>query len=152
MTERRAASAERDAIDRFIAGFLSDRIDAVFQGRINGVTRFGLFVTLTETGADGLVPIRTLADDYYVHDETRHLLRGRNSGIEYRLGGEVEVRLTEANPVTGGMVLELMDSGTPPSAKRNTKARGGRPPRRAKGRTKTRAAGRGKSKAGRRRR
>jgi ribonuclease R len=152
MTERRAASAERDAIDRFIAGFLSDRIDAVFQGRINGVTRFGLFVTLTETGADGLVPIRTLADDYYVHDETRHLLRGRNSGIEYRLGGEVEVRLREANPVTGGMVLELMDSGTPPSAKRSAKARGGRPPRRAKGRTKTRAAGRGKSKAGRRRR
>jgi ribonuclease R len=156
MTERRAASAERDAIDRFIAGFLADRIGAVFQGRINGVTRFGLFVTLTETGADGLVPIRTLADDYYVHDETRHLLRGRNSGIEYRLGGEVEVRLTEANPVTGGMVLELMDSGTPPLAKKGAKAKGARPSRRAKGRAKggakTRAAGRRKSTGGRRRR
>ena len=152
MTERRAASAERDAIDRFIAGFLSDRIGAVFQGRINGVTRFGLFVTLTETGADGLVPMRTLADDYYVHDETRHSLRGRNSGIEYRLGDEVEVRLTEANPETGGMVLALMDSGALPSAKKGAKARGGRLPRRAKGGSKTRAAGRRKSKDGRRRR
>ena len=156
MTERRAANAERDAVDRFIAGFLADRIGAVFQGRINGVTRFGLFVTLTETGADGLVPMRTLADDYYVHDETRHSLRGRNSGIEYRLGDEVEVRLTEANPVTGGMVLALMDSGTPPSAKKGAKAKGARPSRRAKGRAKggakTRAAGRRKSTGGRRRR
>ncbi|MCH7550983.1 MAG: ribonuclease R [Proteobacteria bacterium] len=156
MTERRAAGAERDAIDRFIAAFLADRIGAVFQGRINGVTRFGLFVTLTETGADGLVPMRTLADDYYVHDETRHSLRGRNSGIEYRLGDEVEVRLTEANPVTGGMVLALMDSGALPSVKKGAKARGGRLPRRAKGHAKggakTRAAGRGKSTGGRRRR
>ena len=156
MTERRAAGAERDAIDRFIAGFLADRIGAVFQGRINGVTRFGLFVTLTETGADGLVPMRTLADDYYVHDETRHSLRGRNSGIEYRLGDEVKVRLTEANPVTGGMVLALMDSGAPLSAKKGAKkgpkVRRARPPRRTKGRPKTRAAGRGKSTGGRRRR
>ena len=156
MTERRAAGAERDAIDRFIAGFLADRIGAVFQGRINGVTRFGLFVTLTETGADGLVPMRTLADDYYVHDETRHSLRGRNSGIEYRLGDEVEVRLSEANPVTGGMVLALMDSGAPLSAKKGAKkgpkARGARPRRGAKGGAKTMAAGRGKSKGGRRRR
>ena len=156
MTERRAANAERDAIDRFIAGFLADRIGAVFQGRINGVTRFGLFVTLTETGADGLVPMRTLADDYYVHDETRHSLRGRNSGIEYRLGDEVEVRLTEANPVTGGMVLALMDSAAPLSDKKGAKARDRRLPRGAKGHAKggakTRAAGRRKSKGGRRRR
>ena len=156
MTERRAANAERDAVDRFIAGFLADRIGAVFQGRINGVTRFGLFVTLTETGADGLVPMRTLADDYYVHDETRHSLRGRNSGIEYRLGDEVEVRLTEANPATGGMVLALMDSGTPPLAKKGAKAKGTGPSRRAKGRAKggakTRAAGRRKSTGRRRRR
>ena len=109
-------------------------------------------MTLTETGADGLVPMRMLADDYYVHDETRHSLRGRSSGIEYRLGDEVEVRLTEANPVTGGMVLALMDSGALPSAKKGAKAKGGQLPRRAKGRSKTRAAGRGKSKGGRRRR
>ena len=57
MTERRAAAAERSAIDRYIAAFLAERVGATFAGRVNGVTRFGLFVTLSETGADGLVPI-----------------------------------------------------------------------------------------------
>lgn len=110
-TERRASGAERDAIDRFTAAYLAVRIGGLFGGRINGVTRFGLFITLDETGADGLVPIRTLPDDYYVHDEDRHSLRGRRSGREYQLGETVEVRLAEASPVTGGMIFTLMDSG-----------------------------------------
>ena len=144
-TERRAAAAERDAGDRFAASFLAERIGAVFEGRINGVTRFGLFVTLTETGADGLIPIRRLADDYYVHDPAHHTLRGQRSGRQYRLGDAVEVRLTEANPVTGGMVFDLMDSGTPTS--------GGRPARAGKrGKTKTRRIAKGKTKNPRRRR
>ena len=142
-TERRAAAAERDAGDRFAASFLADRVGALFEGRINGVTRFGLFVTLTETGADGLIPIRTLADDYYVHDQARHTLRGRRSGRQYRLGDAVEVRLTEANPVTGGMVFGLMDSGTP--------VPGGGPAKTGK-KGKARKPGKGKSKKPRRRR
>jgi ribonuclease R len=109
-TERRAARAERDAVDRFTAAYLADRVGARFHGRINGVTRFGLFITLDETGADGLVPIRTLPDDYYVHDEGRHSLLGRRSGREYLLGQSVEIRLAEASPVTGGMIFTLMDS------------------------------------------
>ncbi|MEE8351180.1 MAG: ribonuclease R, partial [Rhodospirillales bacterium] len=60
MTERRSASAERDSVDRYTATYLSERVGAQFHGRINGVTRFGLFITLDETGADGLVPVRTL--------------------------------------------------------------------------------------------
>ena len=59
-TERRAAEAERDAVDRYIAAYLSARVGDIFIGRITGVTRFGLFVTLIETGADGLVPISSL--------------------------------------------------------------------------------------------
>ena len=112
-TERRAQGAERDAVDRFTAAYLADRVGAVFAGRINGVTRFGLFVTLDETGADGLVPMRTLPADTYIHDAARHCLRGRRTGREYRLGEEVEVRLTEADPLTGGMIFHLMDSGAP---------------------------------------
>ncbi len=142
MTERRSAKAERDAVDRYCASFLADRIGALFQGRVNGVTRFGLFVTLAETGADGLVPIRTLPDDYYVHDENRHSLRGRRSGREYRLGDEVEVRLAEANPVTGGLILGLMDSGEPVSGRRGD-GRGGKIKTTRKGRT-TRKDGRGR--------
>ena len=121
-TERRAAAAERDAVDRFTAAFLADRIGAAFKGRINGVTRFGLFVTLDETGADGLVPMGALPGDYYVHDEARHLLRGRDTGREYRLGEEVEVILAEANPITGGMIMHLLD-GPQSGERKKTKAK-----------------------------
>ena len=118
--ERRAAGAERDAVDRFTARFLADRVGTLFQGRINGVTRFGLFVTLDETGADGLVPIRSLADDYYDHDEAQHTLIGRNGGRRYRLGDQVEVMLAEAAPITGGLIFHLMDGSdeAPPPANR----------------------------------
>ena len=146
LTERRAADAERDAQDRYCASFLADRIGATFQGRINGVTRFGLFITLDETGADGLVPIRTLPDDYYIHDEARHSLRGRRQGREYRLGEEVEVKLAEANPVTGGLILDLMDSQAPGKGKTGgRRSRGAKPARKAK--IKTRGAKAGKAKA-----
>ena len=64
MTERRAAAAERSASDRYPAAFLAERVGASFAARINGVTRAGLFVTLNETGADGLVPIRSLPGDF----------------------------------------------------------------------------------------
>jgi ribonuclease R len=107
-TERRAATAERDAVDRFTAAFLADKVGAVFSGRVNGVTRFGLFVTLDDNGADGLVPIRSLPEDFYVHDETRHELVGRGGGLVYRLGDAVDVRLNEADPITGSLVFQLV--------------------------------------------
>jgi ribonuclease R len=107
-TERRAAAAERDAVDRFTAAYLAEQVGAVMPGRISGVTRFGLFVTLDESGADGLVPISTLPDDYYEHDEAGHRLVGRSSGLIFRLGDMVEARLLEANPLTGGIIFEIM--------------------------------------------
>ena len=109
VTERRAQKAEFDAIDRFTAAFLKEQIGAQFQGRVGGVTRFGLFVTLSETGADGLVPINTLPNDFYKHDEANHRLVGERWGRVYRLGDKVRVRLTEADPVTGGIVLEMVE-------------------------------------------
>ncbi|HYE48936.1 MAG TPA: ribonuclease R, partial [Azospirillaceae bacterium] len=109
MTERRAATAERDAIDRYVAAYLADRVGATFSGRIGGVTRFGLFVNLDETGADGLVPISTLPGDFYDHDEKMHALVGRRFGRTYRLGTPVKVRLSEADSVSGSMVFELIE-------------------------------------------
>ncbi len=111
-TERRASAAERDAVDRFTAHFLAERVGATFTGRITGVTRFGVFVSLDESGADGLVPIATLPNDYYVHDEQAHRLVGQRSGLSFRLGDAVQVRLVQANPLTGGVILEIL-SGLP---------------------------------------
>lgn len=105
--ERTSIEAERNAVDRFTAAYLSEKIGATFSGRISGVTRFGLFVTLDETGADGIVPIKSLADDYYVHDEQRHALVGRRTRNIFRLGAQVMVQLMEADGLTGSTVFEL---------------------------------------------
>jgi ribonuclease R len=75
------------------------------------VTRAGLFVKLDDTGADGLVPIRTLGTEYYNYDETRHALVGSRSGAMHRLGDVVDVRLVEAQPIAGALRFELLSEG-----------------------------------------
>ncbi|MDE2600970.1 MAG: ribonuclease R [Bradyrhizobium sp.] len=124
VTERRAMKAERETADRLIAHFLADRIGATFQGRISGVTRAGLFVKLDDTGADGLVPIRTLGTEYFNYDETRHALVGTRSGAMHRLGDIVDVRLVEAAPVAGALRFELLSEGRiAPRGRRGSRAR-----------------------------
>lgn len=117
-TERRAQQAERDAIDRYLAAFMSGRIGERFAARISGVTRFGLFVTETETGASGIVPFASLPSDYWQYNEREQTLTGRRSRRVYRLAEEVEVLLSEANPVTGGMVFHVLEAS--PDAARST--------------------------------
>ncbi len=108
-TERRSMAAERDTTDRYLAAFMADRIGATFSGRISGVARFGLFVKLDETGADGLVPIRSLGDEYFHHDQGSQTLTGEKSGTTLGLGQRVSVKLAEAEAITGGLVLELLE-------------------------------------------
>jgi ribonuclease R len=119
VTERRAMKAERETADRLIAHHLADRVGATFQGRISGVTRAGLFVKLDDTGADGLIPIRTLGTEYFNYDEARHALVGSRSGAMHRLGDVVGVRLVEAAPVAGALRFELLsEAGTAPRERR----------------------------------
>ncbi len=109
--ERRAMAAERETVDRLIATHLSDQIGATFEGRIAGVTRAGLFVKLTDTGADGFVPAATLGMDYYRYDEAMHALIGNRTGETHRLGDTVEVKLVEAAPFAGALRFELLSEG-----------------------------------------
>ena len=125
LTERRAMKAERETNDRLIAHFLADRVGATFTGRISGVTRAGLFVKLNDTGADGLIPVRTLGSEFYNFDEARHALIGTRSGAMHRLGDVVEVRLVEAAPVAGALRFELLSEGSAaPHRRREFKGRG----------------------------
>jgi len=110
-TERRAMLAERETADRLIAHFLVDRVGASFDARISGVTRAGLFVKLRDTGADGLVPARTIGDEYFRYDEKAHAMVGSRSGETYRLGDPVTVKLVEAAPVAGALRFELVSEG-----------------------------------------
>ena len=106
LTERRASLAERQTVDRFTAAYLSDRVGAVFRGRISGVSRFGLFVNLDETGADGILPLRNLPQDFYDLDERGHRVIGRRRGIQLRVGDIIDVKLLETDEVAGGIVFE----------------------------------------------
>jgi ribonuclease R len=112
-SERRSMAAERDATDRYVASFLEDRVGAQFDGRITGVTRFGLFVRLTETGADGLVPVSSLGNEYFHHDDRMHALVGERTGARWRLGTTVSVKLVEATPITGGLLFEMLSEPDP---------------------------------------
>ena len=145
-TERRAAAAERQSVDRYTAAFLAERVGDIFPGRINGVTRFGLFITLNDTGADGLVPISSLPNDYYDHVEEQHALVGRRWGRRFRLGEAVAVRLMEVNPVSGGIVMQLLQ-GAAEETEQQTPEDGWDPlggPRRAKTSAKPAGPGRGR--------
>jgi ribonuclease R len=111
MAERRAGTAERDAVDRYTTAFLARQMGTVFAGRVVGVSRSGLFIRLDASGADGLIPASTLPDDRYDHDERKHTLTGRRWGRVWRLGAAVSVRVHDADPLTGSnlFVLSAMD-------------------------------------------
>lgn len=108
-TERRSMVAERDTTDRYLAAFLSERVGNEFTGRISGIARFGAFVKLDETGADGLLPMRSLGREYFHHDPETQTLMGSDTGMIIGIGQRVTVRLAEAVPVTGGIALELLE-------------------------------------------
>ncbi len=109
--ERRAMSAERETIERLIAHHLAGRIGEQFEGRVSGVTKSGLFVSLPAYGADGFVPISTLGNDYFIYDEAHQALTGEKSGLGYRLGDPVQVRLADAVPLAGALRFEVLSEG-----------------------------------------
>lgn len=106
-TERQASSAEQDALDRYIASYLKDRVGQTFLARISSVTQFGLFVRLIENGADGFVPMRSLRGDFFEYDNEAQLLIGRSTGRKFLVGDNIRVVLKECSPITGGLLFEL---------------------------------------------
>ncbi|WP_108790688.1 ribonuclease R [Erythrobacter sp. Alg231-14] len=109
-TERRAMEAERDTIDRYVAAWLSGRVGQVFDTRITGVQGFGFFATIEGLGGDGLVPISTLGDEYFRHDEAAQSLIGENSGTTYSAGDRLKLKLAESNALTGALKFVPVDA------------------------------------------
>ena len=107
MTERRAMEAERDTTDRYVAAYLGVRIGETLPTRITGVAKFGFFATVEGIGGDGLVPVSTLGDERFVYDEATRRLEGLESGTTYVPGQRLDLRLAEANPITGALRFEL---------------------------------------------
>lgn len=136
-TERRAMTAERDTADRYLAAWLGDRVGTEFTGRVSGVAAFGLFIKLDGSGADGLIPVSRLGHEFFRYDKRDERLIGESSGRAIGLGDQVAVRLVEAAPVSGGILLELLSvegksMPTPPRAGARKK-KGRKPFKRRKG-------------------
>ncbi|MBT0957494.1 ribonuclease R [Alphaproteobacteria bacterium KMM 3653] len=141
-TERRSMTAERDTTDRYLAAFLSDRVGNEFSGRISGIAKFGVFVRMDETGADGMVPMRALGREYFHYDRDSQTLMGADTGRIISIGQRVLVRLAEATPITGGLLLELLEldgEAVEPAPHHGGSGYKGRPPKRKERRAKGKA-------------
>jgi ribonuclease R len=125
--ERRAMEAERDTIDRYVAAYLSERVGEVVEARITGVTNFGFFATVDGVGGDGLMPVRDIGGEYYRYDEKTQRLVGEHSGESFASGQTIQLRLAEANPVSGALRFEMPEGKGAPTYER--RAAGGKPPR-----------------------
>ncbi|MFZ6764258.1 ribonuclease R family protein [Pseudoroseomonas sp. WGS1072] len=123
--ERRAAAAEREAVERYLASHMASRVGDMFEAWISGVTRFGLFVTVKGNGASGLVPLSSLPDDQWTHTEAAHRLSGRFTRLSFALGQPVSLRLAEAMPLTGGLVFHLAQAPLPSPGARRSRLRSG---------------------------
>ena len=132
-TERRSMMAERDTTDRYLAAYLSDHVGAEMTGRISGIARFGAFVKLDETGADGLLPMRALGQEYFHFDADSQTLMGADSGLTIGIGDRAVVKLAEAVPVTGGLILDLIEIDGQQSPRRPKRRGRGAPVRRKAG-------------------
>jgi ribonuclease R len=131
-TERNSMIAERQSTERYIANYMSNKIDDEFEGKINGVHKAGLFITLNQSGGEGFIPISSLYGDYFHYDKEHHLLEGEHSHIILQLGDPVSVRLKEANPVSGGLIFELLHDKLSKHKPRNASGKKNRRPRKRK--------------------
>ncbi|VXC97761.1 Ribonuclease R [Sphingomonas sp. 8AM] len=127
--ERRAMEAERETIDRYVAAFLSERVGELVEVRITGVTNFGFFATVDGIGGDGLMPVRDLGGEYFRFDEAARRLVGEQSGEQYAQGQRLELRLAEANPVSGALRFELPEGRYGGARTERAPAKGVKPPR-----------------------
>ncbi|UKK84966.1 VacB/RNase II family 3'-5' exoribonuclease [Sphingopyxis sp. BSN-002] len=120
--ERRAMEAERETIDRYVAAYLATKTGEIVPARITGVQPFGFFATVDGLGGDGLVPVSALGSERFFYDEAARTLDSEHGRVSYSIGQRLELRLMEANPISGALRFELPDA--PEGGFRN------RPPRR----------------------
>ncbi len=117
MTERRADDATRDVTNWLKCFYMQDKVGEVFEGTVAGVTSFGLFVALDEVYVEGLLHVTDLGNDYFIHDKARHEMVGERTGVRYRLGDRMTVKVVrvdmETSKIDFSMVNKSSESTTP---------------------------------------
>ena len=138
MCERRADEASRDVTAWLKCEYMKQFIGEVMAGKISAVTQFGAFVTLDAVFVDGLIHISELGQDYFEFDEASFSLKGRASGMSYRLGDAVSVRIAGVDSdtrkidfvleggVKKGAKARASDSAQPASEAKTKSRRGSR--------------------------
>lgn len=123
MTERRADDATRDALRWLKCEYIQKHLGEEFDGLISGVTRFGFFVELKDIYVDGLVHVTSLKSDYYFFDPAHHRLVGERSGVIFRLGDSVKVRVISVDVDQRKIDFELMEAALAATKKQRHKQR-----------------------------
>jgi len=109
--ERRADDATRDVVSWLKCEYMMDKIGEEFDGVISAVTGFGFFVELQSIYVEGLVHIASLVQDYFAFDASKHQLYGERTGVRYRLGDMVKIRVVRVNLDDKKIDFELLQSG-----------------------------------------
>lgn len=107
-TERRATEAERDITARMMSAYLLPAVGQVMNGVVSGVSTAGVFVRLEPSGAEGLIPLSSLPDDFYQLGCGGLILSGERRGTVFRPGEAIEVKLEEASPISGSLILKYL--------------------------------------------
>jgi len=110
--ERRAMEAERETVDRYVAAYLTEHVGQILLTRITSVQSFGFFAVVDGLGGDGLVPVSTLGAERFRFIESERALEGEQSGDRYEQGQMIELRLAEADPVSGALRFELPEGAS----------------------------------------
>ena len=110
--ERRADDASRDVENWLKTYYMRDKVGEVFEGKISGMTNFGLFVTLDGIHIDGLVHISDLGEDYFNFRPEIMAIEGERSGIRFNMGDKVSVRVARADLDTSKIDLTLISGGS----------------------------------------
>jgi len=95
--EQVAANAERASIKYKQVEFMTEHIDEEFDAVISGVTEWGIYAEIIENKCEGMIPLRTLEDDYYEYDEANYCLVGRRHHRKYTIGDPLRIRIVRAN-------------------------------------------------------
>jgi ribonuclease R len=108
VTERRADDATRDVQAWLKCYFMQDKIGEEFDGTVAGVTSFGLFVALDNIYIEGLLHVTELGNDYFNYDKARHEMAGERSGVRYRLGDRLRVKVSRVDLETSKIDFVLV--------------------------------------------
>ena len=107
-TERTAQKAERETMDKYLSLFMQDKVGSIFNAKVSGVNDFAMFIKLIETGAEGIMFLKNIRGDYYIHDSKNHCIVGRKTKTRYRMGDLINVKLQQVSPIKGGLEFSLV--------------------------------------------